>query len=278
LIKASWRTWALLAPGIIVVTVLLVLPLCATAYLSLSSNPIVQFEGVKFANFAYLLEHQYYLSAIWRTIRLSLAATAITLVIGYAVALSLHALVRGHASVLILGLTYPVLAGPLIVVLGWMILLSDGGPLLRSFVQAGILPPLRLVGTETAVMIGMTHFMLPFVILILYAAVRTIPDDLIEAARGLGANSRQILWQVMLPLSLPGLTSATIIGFSIAASAYITPHYLGGVTKLVLTTMVGQFILGTFNTQLAAAAAMLLLALMTVVVFGASYAGSRLTK
>lgn len=269
------RAWALLAPALCAVAALLVLPLATTAWLSLAPNPLVPFEGPGVANYRYLFGKAYYADAMARTLRISLAVTGLTLVVGYAAALALRKLAADRSSTLILCLAYPVLTGPLIVVLGWMILLSDGGPVIRPLVQAGWLAPLKLIGTETAVVIGLTHFTLPFVVLTLYAALRTIPESLVEAAMSLGAGRAQVLFGVLLPLSVPGIVSAAVIAFSLAASAYVSPHYLGGPTQLVLTTMVGQFILGSFNAELAAAAAMILLAGMTVVVVLISRAGAR---
>ncbi|HWF40361.1 MAG TPA: ABC transporter permease subunit, partial [Candidatus Acidoferrales bacterium] len=97
--------------------------------------------------------------------------------------------------------------------------------------------------------------------------LKQIPNDLIEAARSLGAGWRDIYIQIILPLSLPGVISAAIIAFSLAASAYVAPHYLGGPTQLTLTTLVSEFILGTYNSQMAATVSVLLLVAMSLVTF-----------
>ena len=165
---------------------------------------------------------------------------------------------------MIIGLTFPVLAGPLVVILGWMILMADGGPVLRPLIAWGVLPPLHLLGSELAVDISLVHFTLPFVMLTLHSSFKQIPDDAIEAARSLGASWWQVVRNVIVPLSLPGVVSAALISFSLAASSYISPHYLGGPNQLTLTSLVAQFIFGTYNVQLAGAAAILLLAVMAV--------------
>lgn len=270
--------WALLAPAVVLLAFLLLVPLATTAYLSLQPNVIVQFDGPGFGNFAYLLSKDYYLGAVWRTLRIAGWVTLISLVAGYAAALALRAVVRGASATPIIALSYPVLTGPLIVVLGWMIMLTDGGPLLRPLIQAGLIGPQRLIGTEGAVVLALTQFVLPFAVLTLYAALRTIPDDLIDAARSLGANRLQVLLRVLLPLSIPGIVSAVVIAFALAASAYVSPYYIGGATNLVLTTMVGQFILGSFNTELAATSAMLLLGLMAVIMSAVTAIGAKLTR
>jgi ABC-type spermidine/putrescine transport system permease subunit I len=259
--------WLALLPAVVAILLLLVIPLAATVYLSLSPNVLVQFDGPALDNFLYLFGKPYYLDVLWRTLRVSFFVTLACLLIGYPAAYALKEVSGQTGSALIIMLTFPILTGPLVVVLGWMILLSDGGPLFRPLIQAGLFGSLRLLGTETAVVIGLTNFTLPFVILTLYSSLKQIPHDLIEAARSLGASGPAVLRNVIWPLSLPGVLSASIIGFSLAASAYVSPHYLGGATRLTLTTLVAQFILATYNSEMAAAAAVVLLVIMAVIIF-----------
>lgn len=265
--RVSLGAWLALCPAVAAILLLLVIPLAATVYLSLSPNVLVQFDGPAVDNFVYLFGKPYYLDVLLRTLRVSFLVTLVCLLIGYPAAYALKEFSDQTGSALIIMLTFPILTGPLVVVLGWMILLSDGGPLIRPLVQSGLTTPLRLLGTETAVVIGLTNFTLPFVILTLYSSLKQIPHDLIEAARSLGASGPKVLRNVIWPLSLPGVLSASIIGFSLAASAYVSPHYLGGATRLTLTTLVAQFILATYNSEMAAAAAVVLLVIMAAIIF-----------
>jgi putative spermidine/putrescine transport system permease protein len=265
--RAPAAAWALLAPAVVFLLLCLVLPLAATAWLSLSPNVLVKFDAPGLDNFRYLFGKAYYYDAILRTLRVAAHTTWIALVLGYAAALALREVAERIGSTMMVGLTFPILAGPLIIVLGWMILLADGGPLIGPLVQAGWIRPLRLIGTETAIVIGLVHFTLPFATLTIFAALKQIPDDLIEAARSLGAGRWQVFRRVTWPLSLPGVVSATLITFSLAASAFVSPHYLGGAVQPMLTTLVSQFILATFNSEMAAAASMLLLAIMVLLAF-----------
>ncbi len=254
------------------------LPLLATAWLSLSANVLIKFDGPGLDNFAYLLGKPYYLDVLWRTVRVALITTVVALLIGYPAAYLLRDVSERRGGVLVIALTFPILAGPLVVVLGWMILLSDGGPLIRPLIKLGLVGPLRLLGTESAVVVGLVHFTLPFVVLTLFSVLRRIPRDAVEAARSLGANTLAVLWHVVWPLSLPGVISAALIAFSLAASSYVSPHYLGGPTQLTLTTLIAQFILATFNSELAAAAAIMLLCVMAVMVFGFTRLTARHTR
>ena len=256
----------MLFPSALLLLVFLVAPLCATIWLSLSPNVLIDFPGHGLGNYEYLAGKPYYFRVLLRTLRIAAESTVLALAIGYPAALVLRGLRAGLAGGLALAMTLPVMAGPLVVVLGWMILLSRGGPLMGTLAHLGV-PEFRLLGTESGILIGTVHFVLPFVVLSLASVLRDIPDQLLEAARGLGASPAQRFRQVVLPLSLPGVLSATVIAFSLGASTYIAPHYLGGPADLTLTTLVAQFVLATFNGEMAAAVAMVLLAVMAVAMF-----------
>jgi len=270
--------YAWLAPAVATLVLLLGLPLAATAYLSLSPNVLVQFEGLGLDNFRYLFGKAYYVDVLVRTLRISFLVTLVGLLIGYPAAYVLKGLPERFGSAMVVGLTFPILTGPLVVVLGWMILLSDGGPMLGPLVRRGVVEPLRLLGTETAIVVGLVHFTLPLVILTILSSLKQIPSDLIEAAHSLGAGPLRVFSRVVWPLSLPGVISASIISFSLAASAYVSPHYLGGATQLTLTTLVAQFILATFNSEMAAAAAVVLLVMMVIIIFAFTKFMSRLIR
>ncbi|MEJ0068205.1 MAG: ABC transporter permease [Pseudomonadota bacterium] len=267
-----------LAPALVFLVLFLVLPLGATIWLSLSPNVLIKFDGPGLANFGYLLGKPYYLDVLWRTLRLSSITAVMALLLGYPAAWLLRDLSERASSTLIIALTFPILAGPLVVVLGWMILLSDGGPLIRPLVRLGLTGPLHLLGSEAGVVVGQVHFTLPFVVLTLFAAFKQIPADALEAARSLGAGRIQVLRHIIWPLSLPGVVSASLIAFSLAASSYVSPHYLGGAATLTLTTLIAQFILATYNTQLAGAASVMLLIVMAGIVFGFTKAATRAVR
>ena len=257
----------LLLPAGALLVVFLVIPFCAALWLSLSPNAIVHFSAPSLGNYAYLLTKPYYINVAIRTFRLAAEATLISLLIGYPAALALRDLSIGASSLLSTAMTLPVLAGPLVVVLGWMILLSDGGPLLHPLAQWGLVGRLRLLGSETGILIGIVHFVLPFVVLSLASVLRGIPNEMFEAASSLGASPWTAFRRVILPLSLPGVLAAAIIAFSLSMSSFISPHYLGGPADLTLTTLVAQFVLATYNGELAAAASVILLVMMSILVF-----------
>jgi ABC-type spermidine/putrescine transport system permease subunit I len=255
-----------LFPSAALLTVFLLVPLCATAWLSLSPNVLIDFPGHGFGNYAYLLGKPYYATVLVRTLRLAAEVTVLSILIGYPAALAMRGLSASRAGAIALAMTLPVLTGPLVVVLGWMILLSKGGPLLAPLADLGIVVP-KLLGSETGIVIGSVHFVLPFVVLSLASLLRGIPEHLLEAAQSLGASPQKCFCRVIFPLSLPGILSAMIIAFSLGASAFVAPHYLGGPADLTLTTLVSQFVLATYNGEMAATVSVVLLIVMAATVF-----------
>jgi ABC-type spermidine/putrescine transport system permease subunit I len=270
--------WLLLLPSLLLLVLLLGLPLAAMLATSLQPNVLLSFTGPALDNYSYLLSKPYYLQVIWRTLRLAAATTLLAIPLGYIAAMLLQDLSGRAGNLAIMGLTFPILAGPLTVVLGWMALLADGGPFLGWLTNSGLLPPLRLLGSETAVVISLVQFVLPFAVLTLFTGLRQIQPHLQEAARSLGATSLSRFLHVTLPLSLPSVLSASIITFSLAASSFISPYYLGGAGHLTLTTLVSQFIMATYNAELAAAAAGLLLVVMLFSVIGITIAIGRFVR
>jgi ABC-type spermidine/putrescine transport system permease subunit I len=256
----------LLLPCLLLLVGVLGVPLLFIALTSLEPNVLVPFKGPALDNYHYLAARAYYRLVVWRTLELSATCTVISVVAGYGAAMMLRELSGRLGNLAAMGLTFPILTGPLVVVLGWMALLPDGGPIFSPLIKAGLIDPPRLLGSQTAVMIGIVHFTLPFAVLTLYTALKQIHPHYYEAATSLGAGAFRSFAHVTLPLSLPGVLSASIITFSLAASSYISPHYLGGAAELTLTTLIAQFVLATYNTPLASAAATILLALMIVVI------------
>jgi ABC-type spermidine/putrescine transport system permease subunit I len=261
-------TRLLLAPSLVLLGVFLGIPLIVVLVASFQPNVLIQRDSAGFYNYTYLIAQPYYAKILVRTIWLGIVATVVTLPLGYAAALILPRLRGRLANVAVMGLTFPILAGPLVVILGWMALLPAHGPLFGPLVRWGLIAPPRIIGTDTAVLISLVQFMLPFAILTLYTTIKQIPRELYEAAESLGAGPVREFRDVTLPLSMPGILSTSIILFSLGASSFISPHYLGGAADLTLTTLIGQFILATYNNALASAAAILLLIIMVLCMVG----------
>ena len=228
------------------------------------------------ANYLYISRTAFYVEVVLRTLRICSIVVIFTILLSYPTAwvFRRHARLAGGSAILIL--SFPMLAGPLVVVLGWMILLADGGPINDWLILLGITDsPIEIMRSETAIVISLVQFTIPFAVLNIFNALSQIERHLIEAAESLGATPIRQFWHVILPLSLPGVLSAAIITFSLAISSFIAPAYLGGGTKLVMTTLITETMLGSYDLPMASTIAVVLLVFSLAIVVAMNAALTR---
>jgi putative spermidine/putrescine transport system permease protein len=166
-------------------------------------------------------------------------------------------------------LTTIILVAPLVVSVvvrtyGWQLLLANGATGVVNWALAGIgFPPasLRIMYSETAVVIGSLHVFLPMMVLPLSSAIARIPPSLEEAARTLGAPGWRVFWRITLPMSLPGLIAGLMIVFSLTCASFVTPAILGGNRGAMLGNLLEQQALAVFNWPLSAAIGVVMVAL-----------------
>ena len=177
----------------------------------------------------------YHLRLFGRTLRLGLITTVICVVLGYPLA---YWLARARPRLQTLGLfllIMPLMVSAVIRVFGWIVILGRKGLVNQVLLALG-LDPVKLLYTETAVVIGLVNIFMPFMVLPLMAAIERIPRNLEEAARNLGANAWQTFRRTILPLSLPGLISGCLLVYAESISAFVTPALMGSSRE----RMVGQ--------------------------------------
>lgn len=178
---------------------------------------------------------------IWESVRLSLIVTALALLIGYPVAYALHTRVRsaGARAVLALLLFSPLLVSVVVRTYGWFILLASQGLVNSTLRAAGLITePLSLLFNSRGVVISLTHILLPFAIFPIYSVLGRLDLSLKEAAQDLGAGWWDTFQRITLPLTMPGVVAGTLICFTLALSAFVTPRLLGGGRVQVLPLMV----------------------------------------
>jgi len=271
--KMSWGVLSLLLPATLFFIVFLVVPLVVVVYYSLQPSVLTPdtVTGLSLTNFAYFFSRPYYVGTIFRTLRFALISTAFSLAIGYTASLVLRKVSESLGNTAVLILAFPILSGPIVTIMGWMIMLTSGGVIGRTltfmretFHIEGL--PTLLLGTDTAVIIGLVHFNLAFVILNLLNVMLVIPPDLEEAAMTLGANRWQVFRRIVWPLSLPGVFSATLISLALSMNAFVNPMYLGNDSRPVMTTLISQFMLTSYNWQVASTTSVILLLISTMII------------
>ncbi|HEY7521989.1 MAG TPA: ABC transporter permease [Methylomirabilota bacterium] len=211
----------------------------------------LQTGGLTLANFRAVLAPQY-LGAVRDTIVLSALTTVLTLACAYPVAYALARTPSRWVRSLILVLTLaPFFTGAIVRTYAWVLVLGN----------TVITWPVPMLFTERGVLVGLVHFSMPTMILILAAALSHIDQTYERAAASLGATPWRVFRRVTLPLSMPGIVSGSLIVFAWTLSAFPTPELLGGGRVKMIANVVKDLGLDSFNWPGAAAFAMLALAL-----------------
>lgn len=227
---------ALLLAGIFLVPVLMMLPTSFREYVPGAGLT----PGVwTLANYTQIATDGYFREVLGRTLGLGLAVTLACLVLGYPLA---YLIARGPQRwrvPLILLVVFPMLLNLVVRSFGWIALLANHGLLNNLLMQLGLISaPLKLMFNLTGLMIGMTHIYLPFMVLMLVAAIRNVPRDVEAAAATLGSSRLHVFTAVTLPLSAPGILAGSILVFVLTISALVTPLMLGGPTYKVMATLI----------------------------------------
>ena len=184
-----------------------------------------------------------YLPIFLRSIFLSMASSAICLIIGYPVAYTIARATPSRQRLLSMLVMLPMCMSFLLRTLAWVAMLEDTG-ILNSWISALGLKPLPLIRNSGAVILGMVYNYLPYMITPLYTVMIKIDPRLIEAAQDLGCNQRQVFTRVVLPLSVPGIVSGLTMVFVPAVSTFYISQKLGSTG----TTMIGDVIESQFKT------------------------------
>lgn len=255
------------------VSLLLVSPLMALLVVGFL-YPVARLVQLSFADgaepYARLVRSRLYINVLTDTVLISAAVALLCLVLGYPVALAMARL-RRRASLLVAACVFISLwTSVLIRSYAWVVLFQRNGLVNDLLMAAGLTGgPLRLLYTHGAVVLAMTHILLPFAILPIQATLRSLPADLTRAASNLGATPIRSFLLITLPLSLPGVFAGTLLCFVLALGFYITPALVGGPNSMMMATLIGQQTLVVLDWPFAAALSTLLLtvSLLLVAVF-----------
>lgn len=196
-----------------------------------------------------------------RTLRIGAFATAICFLIGYPFAYILAEIKsKKISSLLLVFVLLPFFTSILVRTYSWTVLFQNKGIINNFLVSYGIIKqPLTLMYNEIAVLIGMVHVLLPFMILPIHSVLKNLDKNLVRAARNLGAGPIEAFAKVTFPLSLPGVGAGVIMVFILSLGFYITPAILGGPKTLMITTLIDQQINRLMNWEFGAAIAVVLL-------------------
>ncbi len=237
--KVRWE--ALLIPPLVVSFVLFAIPQFVFLRMSFFKDLGLGRAGhtLQLANYLQFFQDPFYLRSLWLTIYLSAAAVALGLLFGFPVAYVLARMRSRLASMLLAVLVIASFITVVIKVLGLIIIFSANGPLNQLLVTFRIVEsPIQMLGNRTGVVIGLLHYTLAFVVLVLFSMIQTIPRSLEEAAQIHGASRWRVFWRVVIPLSLPGIIAGGLMAFNLCMGAFTSAALLGGGKVLTLPVLI----------------------------------------
>ena len=263
--------WGLVGPACLWLLAFFVIPLVLIFRLSFFGfSPTAGIlSHFQLANYAKIATDDYYVGIFLRTIRISLLVTALTLLLGYPEAYFLTR-IRGRARAIVLvAVLSPLIVSAITRTFGWFILLAPNGLVNAAIVGLGLSDtPLKLIYSETGIVIGLTHVLVPFMVLSIYAALQRRDPALVSAAQTLGAGPLRSFLAITLPLSLPGVVAGSVVVFTLSMSAFVTPAILGGTRVRVVAYLVYEEFLFSLNWPFGAALALTLVVITMAVVLG----------
>jgi spermidine/putrescine transport system permease protein len=245
------------------------LPLSAMLYFSfLSDVPFGKRVAVlTLENYAAFFEKEFYRTLMLRSFRLGTEVTFYCFLFGFPCAYLLAKSIKGRwREALFLLVILPFWSNALVRIFSWTMVLRGNGVLER--LVNWIVPdygPLNLMFTYPAIVVGLVHSYLPYMILTCYISLEAIDDSLIEAARSLGARRLTVLRRLVLPLALPGILAGAILIFVPVVGSFMEPRILGGRQGTFIGTIIEDQFTAVFNWPLGAALSFLMLGFVLLI-------------
>ena len=270
--------WLLVAPALVWLVGLIVLPHVELAILSMRVRVAPGQYAPSLAQYGTFFGEPLYWHTFVRTTAMSILATALTLLIAFPLAWTIAKIARGRTRSLMFVLCLiPFWVSETVRTLGWMILLRESGVLPALLVKLGLAAaPPELLYHDATVLVGLVYTSMLFMVVPLVSALESLDDSLIEAAYDLGGNGWSILRQIIVPHAAPGIAAGSIVVFMLTLGNYLTPTLLGGKNSLWFTEQIYTQFITRFNWEQGAAFGFLLLALSTAIVWiGLQLSGQR---
>ncbi|MFA0193719.1 spermidine/putrescine ABC transporter permease PotB [Vibrio artabrorum] len=220
-----------------------------------------------------------YFKVLMHSFYMAIVATLLCLIIGYPFAYIVAKMPAKWRPIMLFLVIVPFWTNSLIRTYGLKIVLGTQGVLNKSLLALDIIDkPLRIMYSETAVMIGLVYILLPFMILPLFSAIEKLDDTYLEAAKDLGANKLQTLLKVVLPLTMPGIIGGCLLVLLPALGMFYISDLLGGVKNLLIGNVIKSQVLNARDWPFGAATSIALTIAMAVMLFAYYRAGKLLNK
>lgn len=263
--------WAALAvPALAFLVVAFLVPLVIMGARSVTDVPAGS-EGDLLANFRRFFEGEANLRVLGNTFWIAALSTVACLAIGYPFAYLMTIAPPRLTGLLLIAVLVPFWSSLLVRTYAWQVILRDTGLINSTLLGWGLISePIELYQTTTAVLLGMTQVLLPFMVLPLFTTMARIDPELTKAAANLGASPVRAFLRVFFPLSIPGVLAGSLLVFVLALGFYITPALLGSPRDTMLSAFIATRVQQQLDWGLASAMALVLMGLTLLVLLLAS--------
>ncbi len=249
---------------------------------SLLSASLMEYDGSlptgewTLENFELLLTRPLYINAIIRTFVIGGAVGLLVVLLSYPLAYFLVRTTSSWRNLLIAVSLAPLLASVIVRTYGWWVILNREGAINSVLQSLGMIDkPLIMLPSSVAIVVGLTHALLPYGVLTIMASLNGLNPNLERAAMSLGASRTRTFFAVTLPLTAPGIVGGFLLAFAIAISAYATPAILGGPSTEVMATMIRNFMVSTLDWGPGAAMGAILIVSAIALLLLTSWVGDR---
>lgn len=259
--------WAVLVvPLVVFLVVFFLAPLVTMSLRSVTDPP-----DAGLSNYTKFFDQAANLRVLANTFWIALLSTLTCLVIGYPFAYLMTIVPGRVAGLLLIAVLLPFWSSLLVRTFAWQVILRDTGIINSFLLGVGIVEePVALIRTTLGVIVGMSHILLPFMVLPIYAVMRRIDPEFGRAAANLGASPWRAFVRVFVPLTLPGVFAGALLVFVLALGFYITPALLGGLRDQMISQLIVQEVQQALDWGSASAMAVLLMAITFAILFVAS--------
>jgi putative spermidine/putrescine transport system permease protein len=275
--RRGWLPWLLVAPPAAFMLAFFVLPSAA-----LLSASLMEYDGSlptgawTLENFELLLTRPLYQRAILRTFVVGATVGILVVALSYPLAYFLVRTTSPWRNWLIALSLAPLLASVIVRTYGWWVMLNREGAINTMLLSVGAIDkPLVMLPSTFAIVVGLTHALMPYGVLTIMASLNGLNPNLERAAMSLGASRTRTFLAVTLPLTTPGIVGGFLLAFAIAISAYATPAILGGPATEVMATMIRNFMIQTLDWGPGAAMGAILIVSAVVLLALTSWIGER---
>jgi putative spermidine/putrescine transport system permease protein/spermidine/putrescine transport system permease protein len=265
--REHYTFFGLTLPYLLLVGAMIVVPIGWLFFLSFIGR-----DGTfSFENYERMITSKAYFRIFMTTFKISMLTTLICALVGYPLAYFMSQISRRAANICMIGVLIPFWTSLLVRTYAWLVLLQKKGLVNTMAVDLGLIAePIKFVHNTSGTLIGMVHIMLPFLILPLYANMRSIDGHCVKAAANLGATPTRAFWTVFFPLSIPGLLAGLLIVFVLCLGFYVTPAVLGGGKVIMAAMKISSNIELYFSWGAASALGVVLLVVTMIILFIAS--------